>query len=181
MAKVVGQEQGIDFINTVVDVYNAEFLDQWNPLRQIPTLIVDDSYTIFDSRNIFAFFDELSDKPSIMPGSDMAHATRVSLLLGLTEVGLQRRMEIVRPEEDQSQSILEKLAVKINRSIDHIESEAEEITGGDLRLEQIVAACALEYTDYRFNDEWRNRCPKLNAWVSEFSERTFMVESRPNE
>jgi|TARA_B100000315_G_C14521631_1_gene561831 glutathione S-transferase len=60
MTKVAGIELGLDFKETVIDVYNATFLDQWNPLRQIPTLLVDDTQPIFDSLNICLFFDSLS-------------------------------------------------------------------------------------------------------------------------
>ena len=72
MAQVVGTELGIAFESRTIDVYSAEFLDELNPLRQIPTLVIDGKTAIFDSRTIFAYFDAISGKSSFLPGDDFA-------------------------------------------------------------------------------------------------------------
>lgn len=181
MTHVVGTELGVDFKDQIIDVYNAEFLDELNPLRQIPTLVVNDETAIFDSRSIFAYFDAISKKPSILPGDDFEQATRISLFLGLTEACLQYRMASVLPDKERSETSIQKLLVRINRTLDYIERNAEKTTSGNLRLEQMVAACALEYIDYRYSNAWRDRCPKLDAWVTQFSARASMINSRPSE
>jgi len=181
MTFVVGTELGIEFEDQAIDVYNAEFLDRHNPLRQIPTLIIDGETAVFDSRSIFAYFDAISDKPSILPGNDFEQATRISLFLSLTDACLQYRMTIVLPENERSDASIEKLKVRMNRTLNFLEKNSEKTTTGDLRLEQIVAACALEYIDYRYSSEWRDMCPKLDGWVTQFSKRASMVNSRPSE
>ena len=181
MTFVVGTELGIEFTDQTIDVYNAEFLDKLNPLRQIPTLAIDGKTAIYDSRSIFAYFDAISDKPSILPGEDFEQATRISLFLSLTDACLQYRMASVLPEADRSEVSIEKLLVRINRTLDFIERNAPKTTSGPLRLEQIVAACTLEYIDYRYSTEWRNRCPQLDSWVNQFSNRPSMETSRPAE
>ena len=181
MARVLGEELEVPFRYEVIDVYNAEFLDRFNPLRLIPTLVLDGETAIFDSRTIFSYFDRVSTKPSILPETDDAHSTRVSLLLGVTEACLHYRMEIIRPNGERSEPVIAKQIARINRCLDHLESIADEITNGPLRLEKIVAGCALEYIDYRYNTSWRTRCPRLDAWAKEFSRRTSMQNSRPDE
>jgi glutathione S-transferase len=181
MTFVVGTELGVDFKDQTIDVYNAEFLDQLNPLRQIPTLIIDDKTAVFDSRSIFAYFDAISDKPSILPGGDFEQMTRISLYLSLTDACLQYRMTSVLPSNERSDVSIQKLLVRINRTLDFMENNSDKISSGSLRLEQIVGACALEYIDYRYSSDWRKRCPKLDVWVNQFSKRASMLKSRPAE
>jgi len=181
MARVLGKELGVSFRYEVIDVYNAEFLDRFNPLRQIPTLVVDNNLAIFDSRTIFDVFGRLSGREDVLPGTDHAHASRVALLLGATEACLQYRMEIIRPEGNRSEKAAEKLLARLNRCLNHLESFAERIVDGPFRLEQVVAACALEYTDYRYSRAWRERCPRLDAWSNVFALRDSMIASRPAE
>jgi glutathione S-transferase len=180
-SKVVALELGIDVDERVIDVYSADFLDQWNPLRLIPTLIVDGEQAIYDSRTICAYFDAVSAKPTIFPAGDWSHETRVALAIGVMEAGLQRRMEIIRKKDAPRQDVIEKLEIRIMRSLNHMESQADAITAGQLRMDQIASACALEYTDYRFSNTWRPDCPKLAVWLADFSQRPAMIESRPSE
>jgi len=180
-AKVAALELDIALEERIIDVYTADFLDRWNPLRQIPTLIVNGESAIYDSRNICAFFDALSARPTIFPLDDWPHLTRVALANGIMEAGLQRRMEVMRPAEERSQSVIDKMEARIGRCLDHLERLAATISRGPLRMDQIAAACALEYTDYRFSGAWRARCPELARWLADFSRRPAMVESRPRE
>lgn len=179
MAKVLGEELGVVFRAETIDVYNAEFLDHFNPLRQIPTLVINGESAVFDSRTIFAYFDQISDQPSVLPNTDIKHATRVSLLLGMTEACLQYRMESILPDGERSGMVIEKLLARLNRCLDHLETIADQIMGGPLRLEHVVAACTLEYIDYRYSNKWRKRCPKMDAWSRTYSLRDSMLNSRP--
>ena len=48
-------------------------------------------------------------------------------------------------------------------------------------MDQIAIACALDYTMFRFNDEWRTDSSKLNKWFSNFVEKDFMKSTLPRE
>ncbi len=181
MARVFGEELGLGFRYEVIDVYNAEFLDRLNPLRQIPTLVVDGERAVFDSRTIFDVMARWSGREDVLPGCEDAQATRIALMLGATEACLQYRMEIVRPEGERSRTVEEKLLTRLDRCLDHLESIAGQITDGPFRLEQVVAACTLEYVDYRYARSWRDRCPRLDSWSNAFAQRGSMVRSRPAE
>jgi glutathione S-transferase len=182
MARVVTLELDLPVEEKVIDVYTADFLDAHNPLRQIPTLLLSNGRAIYDSRAICAYFDSISNKPSLFAHpQDWDLQTRFSLALGLMEAGLQRRMEIVRPEGEKSASTIAKLEVRIGRAIDRLERYASEIAGQTLKMDQIATAVALEYTDYRFNGGWRSRCAALGYWLAEFSQRPSMVATRPQE
>ena len=41
----------------IIKIQEAEFIDNFNPLRKIPTLVTDNNQTIIDSDNICLYFD----------------------------------------------------------------------------------------------------------------------------
>ena len=179
MTKVAGIELGLDFKETVIDVYNATFLDQWNPLRQIPTLLVDDTQPIFDSLNICLFFDSLSTTNSLFSENDFLHKTRVALAIGIMEAGLSRQMEIIRSDHEKSLTHIRKMEDRMSRALDYLESNASNSTENTISMAQIATACALEYTSFRWSDDWKNRRPKLAVWLATFSRRDSMISSYP--
>ena len=179
-ARVVALELGLPVEERIIDVYEATFLDELNPLRQIPTLELDDGRPIYDSRVICAYFDNISGQPSLYPEAGRWETlTRDALANGAMEAGLQRRMELLRPEGEKSLGTIAKLEQRIGRAIDKLESLAAALAAGPLRIDQITAACALEYTDFRYAHDWRGRCPALAAWLERFSMRPAMIASRP--
>lgn len=180
MTRVVALELGLSVEEKAIDVYTAEFLDAHNPLRQIPTLLLEDGRAIYDSRVICAYFDSISGRPSLFPPADRwGTEVRTALAIGLMEAGLQRRMEIVRPEGEKSVGVIAKLELRMDRAIDRLEAMADDIGAGDLRMDQIAVACALEYTDFRRGPDWRRRCPRLDRWLDRFSQRGSMGQTRP--
>jgi glutathione S-transferase len=182
MARVVSLELDHPLEERVIDVYNAEFLDALNPLRQIPTLVTAAGVPIYDSRVICSYFDAVSGRPSLVPPALRWEVeTRWALAIGIMEAGLQRRMEMVRPSGEQSPGVITKLEVRINRAVDRLELDSVEIRAAGVRMDALAAAVALEYTDFRFTSVWRQRCPGLAGWLQEFSPRPSMTRTRPRD
>jgi glutathione S-transferase len=182
MARVVSLELDHPLEERVIDVYNAEFLDALNPLRQIPTLVTAAGAPIYDSRVICSYFDAASGRPSLVPATLRWEVeTRWALAIGLMEAGLQRRMETVRPPGEQSPGVIAKLEVRIDRALDRLEQQSAQIRDAGVRMDTLAAAVALEYTDFRFTKAWRQRCPGLSDWLAEFSRRPSMSRTRPHD
>lgn len=179
MTKIYGDFLDVEFTYKSIDIYSAEFIDPFNPLRQIPTLVTEKDEAIYDSRTIFSFFEHLANQPN--EKTDFQETTRISLALGMSDACLQYRMETVLSEDAQNQEKLDKLKQRMNRCVAKLESFADITFSKNVNLEQIVLACALEYLDFRYTKEWRNDCPKLKKWLSEFSMRMDMQETRPPE
>jgi len=180
MARAVSLELALAVEEKVIDVYTAEFLDARNPLRQIPTLLLANGDAIYDSRVICAYFDSISGRPSLLPANDRwGIEVRTALAVGLMEAGLQRRMEIVRPEGEKSASVIAKLEQRMDRAVDRLESLSGKIAAGGIRMDQIATACALEYTDLRRGPDWRRRCPRLSEWLGQIAQRDCMVATQP--
>jgi glutathione S-transferase len=182
MARVVSLELGVPVDERVIDVYTAEFLDALNPLRQIPTLITETGAPIYDSRVICMYLDAMSGRASLIsPEQGWEIETRWALALGVMEAGLQRRMEITRPEGEKSPGAISRLEARINRALSQLERDCEAFRAAGARMDSIAVAIALEYTDFRYTAEWRARCPRLNAWLQGFARRPSMIQTRPSD
>jgi glutathione S-transferase len=182
MARVVSLELDIVLEERVIDVYTAEFLDALNPLRQIPTFVAETGTALYDSRVICEYFDSVSGKASLIPAAQRWEIeTRWALAIGVMEAGLQRRMELVRPAGEKSQGAIEKLEIRVDRALDHLEREAELVRNAAVRMDAIAIAVALEYTDFRYKSEWRRACPGLAGWLEGFARRESMTRTRPQD
>jgi glutathione S-transferase len=162
-------------------VVSAEFLDAINPLRQIPTLVLDDGTPVYDSRVICRHFDTLAGRRLLSEAAGVDVERRWALAIGIMEAGLQRRMELVRPPGEQSPAVIAKLVARILRGIAALEQEAEVIEAAGMRIDTLAIAVALEYTDFRFTRDWRDACPRLARWLEAFGQRRCLLATRPRE
>lgn len=177
MAKLYGDHLNLNFKYELIDIYKAEFLDELNPLRQIPTLILDGGNALFDSRAIFSYFEDQAGCDLTV--LDFQQSTRISLALGMADACLQYRMEMMLSEYDRNEAKILKLKARMDRSVKKLNDWADDITAGEVRLEQFVVACSLEYLDFRYTKNWREECGKLEAWLEVFSQRDDMIKTRP--
>jgi glutathione S-transferase len=177
---VLYRELGLAVEEVEIEVYNAEFLDALNPLRQIPTLELPNGQAIFDSTVISLYFMELANRPDLLPEADKWRIfTTCSLCDGLMETVLQRRMETLRPEPERSADAIEKLELRIGRTVASLAASLDRFSGDQLRLDRIAAACALEYTSFRFAAEWKAQHPSLSAWCEAFAARPSFSVTAP--
>ena len=102
--KVTALAQEINLEEKIINVYEADFIDKHNPIRKIPTLVINQS-SITDSDNICLYLDSISKKYTLFPKKnywEIMNAT--SIANGLMESVLERRMETIRPENEKSKS-----------------------------------------------------------------------------
>ena len=106
----------------IINVYESDFLDKHNPLRKIPTLLVGQE-SITDSDNICLYLDSISKKNTLFPKKNYWQIMNVtSIANGLMEAVLERRMEIIRPENEKSKNFISKQEVRIKRTIEWLEN-----------------------------------------------------------
>jgi glutathione S-transferase len=181
MARAAALELGLSVEERSIDVYTAKFLDAINPLRQIPTLVLDDAAPVYDSRVICRHFDALAGRRLLPESAGVDVERRWALAIGTMEAGLLRRMELVRPPGEKSQAVIDKLAARILRALAALEQEAEVIEAAGMRMDTLAIAVALEYTDFRFTRDWRDACPRLARWLEAFGQRPCLLATRPRE
>jgi glutathione S-transferase len=151
----------------------ADTIRAQNPLGKIPTLILEDGATLFDSRVIVEYLDHLAGGGKILPAEPQARfaALRLQALAdGVCDAALLMRYETAsRPEALRWSDWLDLQQGKIDRALDQLEAAPPQgpRTAGDAAL-----AAALGYLDLRFEGAWRARRPKLVAWLEAFAAET---------
>ena len=166
----------------IIKIQEAEFIDNFNPLRKIPTLVIDNNQTIIDSDNICLYFDKISNKETIyIPKNYWQIMSIISIANGLMEAVLERKTELIRPSNEQSKNFVKKQEVRVFRTIDWLEKNWNNFENNKISIDQISIACALEYTKFRFTDTWVNNCKNLNTWLEEFNKNSFMQLTIPKD
>jgi len=179
--KITSIVQEISLEEKIIKIQEAEFLDKHNPLRKIPTLLVDE-LTIIDSDNICFYLDSVSNNDTLFPKKNYFEIiSMVSVANGLMESVLERRMEIIRPNNEQSKNFINKQEVRIERTIKWLENNWKNYNENYLTMDQIAIACSLEYTNFRLNDLWEKNSPYLKKWLNNFRQKDFMKSTIPIE
>ncbi len=175
---VAAVERAIPLDEVIIDVYSPGPLDAHNPLRQIPTLVTDAGEALFDSDVILLYLDSVHDGAPLVPDDECwTVLTRTALGNGLIEAVLTRILEIKRPDGEQSPGFIAKMEERIARSIARLEEIAGALSSDVLRADDITIACALEYTDFRYSEDWRSECPTLARWLEAIAARPSMTAS----
>ena len=104
-----------------------------------------------------------------------------SIANGLMESVLERRMELIRLNNEKSENFINKQEIRIIRTIKWLEDNWHNYDDEYLTMDQIAIACALDYTIFRFNDKWKDNNIKLNKWFDSFIKKDFMKSTLPSE
>lgn len=173
-------ERGIPITEEFVSLSDPGPFADANPLVQIPALRAVDGQVYFDSDVIFQYLDTCHQKEPLIPADDrFGRMTRIHLANGVIEATLYRRMESVRPENEQSATFIKHLEARIHRALARLEQVCHEPHDRPLDAEEITRLCALDYIDFRYPHGWRNNHPKLAAWLARVSERGTAQVSKP--
>ena len=161
---------------------NAE-LNRENPIGKIPALVLEDGTTLYDSRVICEYLDTRHDGPRLFPAEGPERWTalrRQALADGLLDAAILGRYEtFLRPEERRWADWIDGQRAKFRRALDALDGEADDF-GGTVDIGTIAAACAADYLDFRsIDDGWRDRRPRLAAWLETFAARPSMQATRP--
>jgi glutathione S-transferase len=169
-ASILGLSDRITTVPT--DTSTDEEIKIQNPLAKIPTLVLDDGRTLFDSRVILEYLDHIAGGGRILPREPEARfaALRLQALCnGIMDASILRVYEArYRPEEIRHQPWLDMQAGKVTRAMAALEAEPQTLDAMP-NVGQIALACALGYQDLRFKGEWRATHPKLVAWLDRFA------------
>lgn len=156
----------------------AEPLRQQNPLGKIPTLVLPNGETLFDSRVIVEYLDHLAGGGRLIPAGEarFAQLRLQALADGLCDAALLQVYETrFRPEEGRNAAWVANQASKVSRALTALEL-APPAHEGAPRIGEIALACALGYLDLRFSGSWRKDHPALVAWLDAFAARAPSFE-----
>ncbi|MFD2112398.1 glutathione S-transferase N-terminal domain-containing protein [Thiorhodococcus fuscus] len=183
---VLLQETGL------IDQVTIETIDGWsepdaltaeNPLSMIPTLVLYDGQTLFDSPVICEYLDRQHvGRPMIPPTGEMHWQVlrEQALADGVLDAAILIFMELgKRPEEKRWDWWLDLKRRAIERTLDRLETDLDTL-GERVDLGVISIAVALGYLDLRGAvGNWRTARPGLANWFDAFEQRPSMIATRP--
>lgn len=159
-----------------------------NPLSKIPTLVLDDGTSLFDSRVIVEFLDNASPIARLIPADKRARvAVRrwEALADGVLDAGLLVRYESLRPKKEQSAGWTAKQLGKMNRGIEMLAADLGDRTlcfGERYSLADIALGCCLGWVAFRLPSiDWRDQYPPLARHFDRLMTRPAFAESVPRE
>jgi glutathione S-transferase len=153
-----------------------------NPLGKIPALERPDGPTLYDSRVITRYLDDLL-QAGLYPAAPRLWDGLVIEATGdgMAEAAVLMRYETsVRPEASRSTDWIEAQWAKIDRALSALEDRWMSHLAGPVDMGQIAVGCALGYIDFRHSDrDWRAGHPALAAWFATFNARPAMQATTP--
>ena len=154
---------------------------QLNPLGKIPALVTDDGQTLYDSRVICRYLNDLAGAALYgAPADQWRELTFEALADGVMEAAVLMTYEArLRPESLRFGPWVEGQWAKVAGALDSVEGARDHLSG-PLTMGHIGFACALAYLDLRHDARnWRKDRPGLTNWEAGFAARPSMQATRP--
>ena len=183
---VVLRETGLIDDTTLVEVSttpvnSADAAVAANPSGKIPSLVLEDGSSVYDSRIICRYLNDRAGT-DLYPNDAIwkiltLEATADAIMDASVLMTYERR---IRPEDMVYEPWVEAQWTKAERSINAVAADWGGFLEGPLNIGQIGIACALGYVDFRHADrDWRSANPALAEWFAAFSTRPAMEATRP--
>lgn len=151
----------------------ADPLRTQNPLGKIPTLVLENGETLYDSRVIVEYLETLAERGALTPagGDRFAVLRQQSLADGVMDAAILQSYETRwRAEERREPRWVDHQQGKIDRALATAEATLS-TPAPALHIGHVALACALGYLDLRFEGRWRPAHPKLVGWLTDFETR----------
>ncbi|MCJ0761613.1 glutathione S-transferase family protein [Variovorax terrae] len=174
----------IELIRSVAAMLRPnERLMQDNPLSKIPTMVLDDGSTLFDSTVICEYLDTLAGGNRLFPTSPEYRWPALrwhALGDGLLDVLILWRNE--REREIPLASLMMAFDLKTRTTLSLLDREVSQLKRAPFSIGHVAIACALGYVDYRFDAlGWRDIAPRLESWYDELRERPSLAMTTPRD
>lgn len=159
-----------------------------NPLGKVPVLILDDDSTLFDSRVICEYLDNVSPNNRLMPQTNRER-TQVkrweALADGVCDAAANIVLEKRRQAGRRSAQFVERQMEKVARGVQFMANELGEdawCQGASFTLADIAVGSALGYLTFRITDfDWREKYPNLARLYEKLMQRPSFAETVPHD
>ena len=187
--RIVLAEKKIEYELVVDAPWAADSgVPQYNPLGKVPVLLLDDDSTLYDSRVIAEYLDNVTPNNRLFPPSGRERTTVKrweALGDGLLDAAVAALLEARRPKGEKSKSWIERQRGKIATALAAMSADLGEqpwCHGGSFSLADIAVGCALGYLDFRFPDvTWREAHANLAQLYDKLMLRPSFIETVPKE
>jgi len=187
--RIVLAEKKIDYDFELANPWAADTrVHESNPLGKVPALMLEDGRTLYDSRVIVEFLDNVSPVNRLIPAEnrDKIEVKRWEALAdGMLDAGILARLEGQRPEGEKSLSNIQRQFAKIDRCLAVASQDLAErnwCCGIDLTLADIALGCCLGWIAFRMPQlDWAGRHENLGKLMKRLSERPSFAATVPHE
>lgn len=157
-----------------------------NPLGKIPVLVLDEETTLFDSRVISEYLDNVAPNNKLMPAPNRER-TEVkrweALADGICDAAALIFLEKKRPAERQDAEWITRQESKLIRGLDYMAEQLGEhawCMGNHFSLADIATGCALGYLAFRFPEiDWSIKHPNLARLYDKLMQRQAFADTIP--
>lgn len=150
-----------------------------NPLSKIPTLVLEDGATLFDSAVICEYLNDVAGGNLFPHGPEKWTALRWHALGD----GLLDALILWRNERERAMplhELIEAFELKTRACLRQLEEEVDLLNEAPFSIGHVAIGCALGYLDYRFGDMgWRRLAPRLASWYEVTSARPSFQHTEP--
>ncbi|MEO9779574.1 MAG: glutathione S-transferase [Sedimentitalea sp.] len=167
---------------TTTALASDETLKAANPLARLPALERPEGTTLYDSRVITAYLNDLYGGDFYpQAGTRWDTLTLEATGDGIMDSAVSMAYEVrLRPEEAQSKEWIEAQWNKISRALAVLNARWISHLSGSVTMGHVSIACALGYLDLRHDARnWRRGNDALAAWFAEFESRPSMQATLP--
>lgn len=167
---------------TTTALASDDALKAANPLARLPALQRPDGTTLYDSRVITAFLNDLYGGSFYPQGTSRwetltLEATGDGMMDSAISMVYEKRL---RPEAQVSDAWIEAQWAKIERTLSVVNARWMSHLSGPVAMGHVSVACALSYLDFRLDARnWRQGHEALAAWHEGFAARPSMQATTP--
>lgn len=185
--RIVLAEKNLPF-EFIVDIpWNADTdVPKFNPLGKVPVMVLDDGETLFDSRVIVEYLEQLKPWPMLIPADATAMIAVKkweALADGIGDAAAAIFIERKRPEAQQSADWIARQQAKIDNGLAAMNTavSGSYCIGETFTLADIAVGCCLGYLDFRFAElDWRSRYPALKQLSERLVTRPSFMQTLPS-
>ena len=159
---------------------------RYNPLGKVPVLLLDDGTSLFDSRVIVEYLDNVSPVGRLIPEpSRQRIAVRrwEALADGICDAASAIVQERRRPLRQQSKAAIDHQQSKLDRGIAALGADLGDrgwCSGEAYSLADVAVGCALGYLDLRHPDvDWRDAHRNLAELAARLAKRPSFADTVP--
>jgi glutathione S-transferase len=159
-----------------VDPWKDESLRSYNPLSKVPTLMLEEGSTLYDSRVICEYLNALAGG-AIFPSAGRERwdaLRRQALGDGLAEAVIRRFVERLPPANEHAAAVAQRQEVAIAAALANLDTAPANDDRFDIG--DVATVAALAYLDFRSPEiSWRGRWRRAAAYFERLSRRPSVL------
>ena len=180
-AQELGLVERLELVRSVAAMLKPNpRLMQDNPLSKIPTLVLDDGFTLFDSVVICEYLNDLG-QGTLFPRQSAERWQSLrwhAIGDGLLDALILWRNE--REREAPLEALIVAFELKTRTCLKQLDDEAQALNEVPFSIGHVAVGCALGYLDYRFGAlNWPQIAPRLAVWYQEARARPSFRGTEP--